>query len=114
MKDLPPLPPQMKRNPFGLDDKGKPIKEGNGKTILGPIRCVAVNLALAPELYVSNLYINCQAIQGIYAGAPRLHSGLPQAQIKELSCAVKGADYCEWEFTWQEQEKRGWFGWLRG
>ncbi|MBI5714481.1 MAG: GAF domain-containing protein, partial [Chloroflexi bacterium] len=44
----------------------------------------------------------CRAYQGAYSAAPRLHSGLQAATIKETHCQLDGGEYCEWELTWHE------------
>jgi PAS domain S-box-containing protein len=36
-EDLPPLPPHMAGRPFGADEKGQPIRQANGASILGVI-----------------------------------------------------------------------------
>jgi PAS domain S-box-containing protein len=43
----------------------------------------------------------CQMAQGALASIPRLHSGLPMADVKEMRCQSRGDAYCEWEFTWE-------------
>ena len=44
----------------------------------------------------------CRAYQGAYSAAPRVHSGLQPAHIRETHCQLDGGDYCEWELTWHE------------
>ena len=44
--------------------------------------------------------------QGALASIPHLHSGLPMANVRELSCKSRGDAYCEWEFTWEAARSR--------
>jgi two-component system sensor histidine kinase/response regulator len=46
----------------------------------------------------------CQMAQGALASIPRVHSGLPMANVKELRCKLRGDAYCEWEFTWEKAQ----------
>jgi signal transduction histidine kinase len=48
----------------------------------------------------------CQFAQGAYAALPTLHSGLPNAAIREISCITWGDECCEWEFTWETRKPR--------
>jgi PAS domain S-box-containing protein len=48
----------------------------------------------------------CQAYQGVFAAIPRIHSGLPLAQVRETHCLLHGDPYCEWEFTWEAAKPR--------
>ena len=49
----------------------------------------------------------CGHGQGALAQMPRIHSGLPEAAIKDLRCMMHGDPYCEWEFTWRESARQG-------
>ncbi len=55
----------------------------------------------------------CHTLRGALSCFPNIHSGLPNAEIEEHKCLLRGDDCCEWKFIWQAQEKRGFFGWLR-
>jgi len=46
----------------------------------------------------------CQMAQGALASIPRVHSGLPMANVKELRCKLRGDAYCAWEFTWEKAQ----------
>jgi PAS domain S-box-containing protein len=60
------------------------------------------DLARLPEaLHPLFTELACQMAQGALASIPRLHSGLPMANVKELACRLHGDAYCEWEFTWE-------------
>ncbi|MBN1140102.1 MAG: GAF domain-containing protein [Anaerolineae bacterium] len=49
----------------------------------------------------------CQHAQGALAQIPRIVAGLPVAEVRETRCQLHGDPYCEWEFTWQEPQRRG-------
>jgi len=61
---------------------------------------------LPPALHRPFLYLSCQYIQGTLASIPQVHSGLPMATVREIRCHLKGDAHCEWEFTWQQSERR--------
>ena len=43
----------------------------------------------------------CQVYQGTFSSAPNVIFGLPPGKVTQTSCQADGAEYCEWEFTWQ-------------
>jgi len=60
------------------------------------------DLARLPEtLHPLFIQLACQMAQGALASIPKVHSGLPMAQVNELRCRSRGDAYCEWEFTWE-------------
>ncbi len=56
---------------------------------------------LPPALHQRYRHMACQAYRGVFAAVPRVHSGLPLAQVREHRCVLRGDDCCEWEFAWQ-------------
>ncbi|MFX1441722.1 MAG: PAS domain S-box protein, partial [Promethearchaeota archaeon] len=53
------------------------------------------------------LFSACRHGQGALAQIPRVVAGLPVADVKETRCQLQGDPCCEWEFTWQEPQRRG-------
>ncbi len=72
---------------------------------------VGDHLTRLPEtLHARYQYDVCQVLQGVFSEMPRVHSNLQPATIRETKCQSRGDECCEWEFTWQASESRGWFG----
>lgn len=59
-----------------------------------------------PQHRLAYIRYACQAYQGTFASAPRVMFGLEPGKVREISCQADGADYCEWEFTWQPEHKK--------
>jgi signal transduction histidine kinase/CheY-like chemotaxis protein len=76
---------------------------------------VGEHLTRLPEmLHNRYVYDVCQVFQGVFSEMPRVHSpGSLPAQIRETKCQARGDDCCEWEFTWENPESRGWFDFLK-
>ncbi len=53
----------------------------------------------------------CQTTKATIAEVPSQMFGLRSAVVQEHCCMAGGADYCEWTFTWQPQERQLW-GWM--
>ncbi|MBI3160897.1 MAG: response regulator [Chloroflexi bacterium] len=68
---------------------------------------------LPKELHARYQYDVCQVLQGVFSEMPRVHSNLEPASIREIKCQARGDECCEWEFTWQTPEARGWLGFLK-
>jgi signal transduction histidine kinase len=45
----------------------------------------------------------CQSCKGGVSGAQLQIHGIPPASVRDLRCAARGDDRCEWEFTWTPQ-----------
>ncbi|MBM4133914.1 MAG: response regulator [Nitrospira sp.] len=52
----------------------------------------------------------CQNCKAGLASIPVWVHRLPPATVKDLTCMVKGDKWCEWEFTWTPQHRRGLIG----
>ncbi len=61
---------------------------------------------IPPPYRMPYLLASCQAYQGSYAAVPSVIFGLPPATVRETRCQANGAECCEWEFTWEPQERR--------
>lgn len=56
----------------------------------------------------------CNAVRGYFVGVPERFHNLPPARVTDHTCIAEGDDYCEWEVTWSEKERRVWpvIGWI--
>lgn len=52
----------------------------------------------------------CQNCKAGLASIPVWVHRRPPATVKDLTCMVKGDKWCEWEFTWTPQRRRGLIG----
>jgi PAS domain S-box-containing protein len=84
----------------------RPVRAGPGSAV---IQYYATReLAVLPEgLRQIYLLSGCQHGQGALAQMPRVVFGLPVAEVRENQCQLHGDPCCEWEFTWQEPQRRG-------
>ncbi len=62
--------------------------------------------ALPPGVHQRYLHMACQTYQGLFAAIPSLRAGLPAACTHERCCALRGDEYCEWEFVWETASRR--------
>ena len=61
---------------------------------------------MPPGVHQRYLHMECQAYRGAFAVIPQLHSRLPLAQVRGLRCVLRGDDWCEWEFAWEQGRRR--------
>jgi signal transduction histidine kinase/CheY-like chemotaxis protein len=62
---------------------------------------------LPPHLHQLYLSTACQAYRGAYGYATnRVYPEVPPAKINQTQCQADGAEYCEWEFTWENPKPR--------
>jgi signal transduction histidine kinase/DNA-binding response OmpR family regulator len=61
---------------------------------------------LPAHLHRHFIRMACQGYQGAYSYLPYYHSERPYAQLREITCALQGAEYCEWEVSWEPAGKR--------
>ena len=54
----------------------------------------------------------CRVYQGVFAAIPSAVYGLPFAAVRESRCQTDGAEYCEWELSWQQAGRQGLSRWL--
>jgi hypothetical protein len=69
---------------------------------------------LGDALWMVHVSSGCHTLRGALSTFPRIHSNLPLAEIEERKCLLCGDDCCEWKIIWQDNGKRGLFGWLSG
>ena len=70
---------------------------------------------IPPQHRLAYIRYACQVYQGVFSAAPRVIFGLPFGRVREISCQASGAEYCEWEFTWQPSSQLDTFGrWIAG
>lgn len=56
--------------------------------------------------------MTCESAKGALMAVPHRIHGLDPAVVRDRSCIVDGAEWCEWEFTW-EPDRPAPRGWLR-
>jgi len=54
--------------------------------------------------------MTCESAKGALMAVPHRIHGLDPAVVRDRSCIVDGAEWCEWEFTWEPERStaRGW------
>lgn len=62
--------------------------------------------ALPENLHLRYLRMGCQSYQAAYSIIPTLLRNLPRAHVQEHHCVLHGDPYCEWQFTWQEPQRK--------
>ena len=53
-------------------------------------------------------HLICQSAKAGLAAVPERIHHLKPAAITDRTCMADGAEFCEWEFTWSEGERRAW------
>src|SRR5579884_3052680 len=69
---------------------------------------------IPPQHRLPYIRYACQTYQGTFAAIPSVAFGLPPGGARQHCCQADGADYCEWEFTWQRVEQPSLARWLGG
>jgi PAS domain S-box-containing protein len=124
-RTTPPAPVVLFAKPFPLSQVYRMLPRLASKMADSDLRTVAVTdtsatvrwytdkdrARLPRSLHRTFTWLACQHSQGSLAAIPRVHSGLPDATVRELRCQLWGDPYCEWEFTWTGRGRRGAAGW---
>jgi len=62
---------------------------------------------IPPQHRVPYIRYACRTYQGVLASIPKVGWDLPLASVRERCCQADGAEYCEWEFTWENPLRPG-------
>ncbi len=85
------------------------VAKVNANSVVIQWRCENEFKILPPGQHYTFVEYSCQFCQGSMASIPHKLHRLPYARVNELRCQLWGDECCEWEFTWEESEKRGLF-----
>ena len=50
----------------------------------------------------------CTGTKGYWVGLPEIYRGLPPALAIDRQCIMEGDPYCEWDVTWEAEDRRIW------